>query len=154
MSRPAVNVQDIVHGKPSGEHEPMDSVLHGWGEFPSVSAKARLAEKKRRPLPSDFDRDFQYGLSTREINAKSDPLWRSNAIVEQKIARQEKIAARDEAKKAKPVKRIDPRRPTAASQGHSKVFVVEASPKETFKMKRFANIGHGKIDTGNGKKAT
>jgi hypothetical protein len=102
-------------------------------------------------LPSDIDKDFHYGLSTQEINMKNDPLWRSNAILEQRIAKQERQLERNESKKPTGPKKLRPIRPTVASLAHSKYLQAEAPIQPEFKMKRFAQIEHGKIDTGNRK---
>ena len=150
---------EICYGKSSGTHEPIKDVLQGWNEAAAENRKhnagAHPAHKgKRGPIPSDFDRDYTYGMTTYELDVRSDPLHRSNAIIEQRVAQQERELRRMEAQLAKDQaegkqhKKFDPRRPTKASLGHQKNPPPEPGLKDTFKMKRFTKFEHGKVDTG------
>jgi hypothetical protein len=96
-------------------------------------------------------------MSTRDMDMKADRLHRSNAIIEQRMAVQErrraKETARQDSAEPKPSRKPLGVRPTAASRGHTK-YMEQQVPRETFKMERFAQIEHGKIDTGNRRKET
>jgi hypothetical protein len=143
----------MVHGRPSGEHEPMSDVIHGWDKRLHEQAIQNPDRRRegRGELPSDTDAQFRYGLSTRELDEKADPLHRSNAIIEQRIAAQERKAQKGTPKADPPRKQMAPRS-TAASRGHAKQAGEAPTPHAEFKMKRFAQIERGKIDTGNRRK--
>lgn len=159
-----INVRDMVHGKASHTHEPMKDVLHGWdlrvAEVRKRNALIRGDNKRRGQvrtvrksqhdgiLPSQLDKDFRYGKSTYDIDVHADPLYHSNAIIAQRVAQQDREIKRAEETKAKPQKRLDPARPTRASIGHTIRQTGELTLKDTFKMKRFTQFDHGKIDTG------
>jgi hypothetical protein len=159
-----VDVNAVVHGKPSGQHESMSDVLQGWDQRINESwiANAEVRQGGKRPrrpkltwkdgtLPSDVDPNFRYGMSTRDMDVKSDPLHRSNAIIEQRIAQREKEMRKEDAqmeRDARAAKQLNPRRSTAASRGHVKHPPREPGLKDTFKMKRFVKFQHGMIDTG------
>lgn len=155
---------DICYGKCSGDHESIKNVLQGWNDAAAANRKQSSAARhnpapshakgKRGPLPSDYDTDYTYGMTTHQLDVRSDPLHRSNAIIEQRMAQQERELRRMEAQLAKDQaegkihKKFDPRRPTKASIGHQKNPPPEPQLKDTFKMKRFTKFEHGKIDTG------
>ncbi|OHT04223.1 hypothetical protein TRFO_28332 [Tritrichomonas foetus] len=159
---------EIVHGMPSGKHEPMNDVLQGWDKRIEETKRHNAEVRKQHThkgtvkmvhksakdevLPSDLDPNFVYGMSTHDIDVRNDPFLRSNAIIEQRVAQQDRELKREqarlEANQGSPSKRVDPRRPTAASLGHTKKPEPEPGLKDTFKMKRFTNLEHGKIDTG------
>lgn len=163
-----VDPKDMVHGISSGKRENMSDVLQGWNnrikETEQHNAEVRnqhshkgavkLTRKsnKSEQLPSDLDPNYVYGMSTHDIDVKSDPFLRSNAIIEQRMQQQERELKREQSRLARtqsnPKKKLDPKRPTAASLGHTKKLNQEPQLKDTFKMKRFTNIEHGKIDTG------
>lgn len=158
----------MVHGTKSGQHEDMSDVLQGWDNRirESEMHNAEVAHKHRKgqvklvrksakgePLPSEIDPDYTYGLSTHDIDLHADPFLRSNAIIAQRQAQQEREIKREEKRqakeqKAKPTRKIDATRPTAASIGHTHKPTPEPTEAETFKMKRFTQFTHGKIDTG------
>jgi hypothetical protein len=145
------DVRDIVHGKASGEHESISDVIHGWQkrEKDCWLQNGERRKSEGPPLPSAADKDFRYGMSTRELDMKADPLHRSNAIIEQRIAAQERKREREERKQApqeKPLPQLGGR-PTAASRAHARAPRGDARPAEQFKLKRFANIEHGKVDS-------
>ena len=153
-------LQQMTFGMHSGKHEDMTDVIQGWDkrieEMEDQNAKARAKSKalksKKTPLPSDADPNFTYGMTTHDIDVRSDPFLRSNAVIAARIAKQEaeekRQAEREKSGKVKPKRNIDPARPTAASIGHTKHAPPEPALKDTFKMKRFTNIQHGAIDTG------
>jgi hypothetical protein len=164
----AVDVRSLTHGKPSGKHEPVGDLFQGWNRRANEvwlhNAAVRKAVRpgqvrfvrktaKHALLPSDLDRNFSYGLSTHEIDLRADPLYRSNSIIQQRVAAQERArlreAARKESERGQARKRLEPARPTAASRGHEKHLPGLPPLRDTFKMKRFTGFEHGKIDTRN-----
>lgn len=167
-SNKKVDPKDMVHGISSGKRENMSDVLQGWNDRIKETQKhneevrnqhshkgtVKLTRKtsKNEQLPSDLDPNYVYGMSTHDIDVKSDPFLRSNAIIEQRMQQQERELKREQSRLARnqsnPKKKLDPKRPTAASLGHTKKLNQEPQLKDTFKMKRFTNIDHGKIDTG------
>lgn len=167
-SNKKVDPKDMVHGISSGKRENMSDVLQGWNnriketkmhneevrKQHSHKGTVKLTRKsgKDETLPSDIDPNYVYGMSTHDIDVKSDPFLRSNAIIEQRMQQQERELKREQSRLARtqsnPKKKLDPKRPTAASIGHTKKLNQEPQLKDTFKMKRFTNIDHGKIDTG------
>lgn len=153
-------LQEMTFGKKSGTHEDMTEVVQGWDnrikEFEEHSAQVRSKSKagkpkapKKDPLPSDQDPNFTYGMSTHDIDVRADPFLHSNAVIAQRMAKQEeeerRAAAKAELTGGKNKKKIDPLRPTAASIGHTKHAPTEPALKDTFKMKRFTNKEHGVI---------
>jgi hypothetical protein len=154
MATAKVNVSDLVHGKPSGDHDPVSEVIHGWEKREKANwlRNGERHKEDRKPLPSEIDQNFRYGMSTRDLDVKADPLHRSNAIIENRIASQERKLLREEAKKqlgeAKPRRKPTEVRPTAASIGHAKQIPEETFSQQPFKMKRFARIEHGVVDCG------
>jgi hypothetical protein len=153
MAAANASVKDLVHGKPSGDHDPVSEVIHGWEKREKATwlRNGERHQKDRKPLPSEIDENFRYGMSTRDLDAKADPLHRSNAIIADRIASQERKLLREEAKKqltkAKP-----PQKPTR-SIGHAKQVSEETFTQQPFKMKRFARIEHGVVDCGCHKRA-
>ena len=159
---------EITHGLPSGEHEDMHDVLQGWDQRinqtrqHNAKVKAQHEHKgvvkmvhkssKGSPLPSELDPNFAYGLTTEEVDIKSDPFLHSNSVIAQRQAQQERELKHREERAAenkdKPKKKLDPARPTAASIGHTHHPPGDPPLKDTFKMKRFTQYEHGKIDTG------
>ncbi|KAH0785475.1 hypothetical protein GPJ56_010610 [Histomonas meleagridis] len=162
--------KDIVYGITYGKHEDMKDVLQGWDNRIAETKKHNLEVNKKRkgqvklvhktykakPLPSEIDPNYVYGMSTHDIDQKTDPFLRSNAIIERRNEQHEremkKLENSQKDAKKHPRKKIDPLRPTAASLGHTKKKETEPPLKETFKMKRFTKFEHGKIDTGLRKK--
>ncbi|EAX88283.1 hypothetical protein TVAG_132880 [Trichomonas vaginalis G3] len=152
-------LQEMTFGKKSGEHEDMTEVVQGWDnrikEFEEHSAQVRSKSKvqkkspKKDTLPSDTDPNFTYGMSTHDIDVRADPFLHSNAVIAQRMTKQEeeekRAAAKAELTGGKNKKKIDPLRPTAASIGHTKHAPTEPALKDTFKMKRFTNKEHGVI---------
>ena len=160
----STKVKDMVHGKLTGEHEDMNDVIHGWdkreAEIRAEQEKLRkkshrkgqvrmvLHKQDDKPLPHELDPNFRYGMSTHDIDVRADPFLRSNAKIEQRREAQE-AAAEKKVEKKKPKKFVDlSQKPTAASIGHTHKAPPEPALKDTFKMKRFTQIEHGKIDTG------
>lgn len=163
-----VDPKNMVHGISSGKRENMSDVLQGWDKriketkqhneevrkqhTHKGTVKMVRKSSKDEPLPSDLDPNYVYGMSTHDIDVKSDPFLRSNAIIEQRQQQQERELKREQSRlertQSNPKKKLDPKRPTAASLGHTKKLNQEPQLKDTFKMKRFTNIDHGKIDTG------
>lgn len=165
-----VDPKEMVHGMPSGKHEPMKEVLQGWDDRIEETKKhnaevrkqhthkgaVKMVHKqaKNEPLPSDLDPSFSYGMSTHDIDIRLDPFLHSNAVIEQRQAQQERELKRLEARQQKEntqktsKKRLDPTRATAASIGHTKHPDPEPGLKDTFKMKRFTQFEHGVIDSG------
>lgn len=142
----------------SNKHEDMNDLMHGWEkrieEMEEYNAELKSKNKQKSQkgklasLPSEKDPDFTYGMITHDLNARMDPFRRSNAIIEQRIAKQEAEQRKLLKKNQKAKKKIDPMKPTAASIGHTKLKPPEPQLKDTFKMKRFTQFEHGKIDTG------
>ena len=152
-------LQNMTFGVPSGKHENMTDVIQGWDkrieEMEEQNAKNKSkskAQKSKGSLPSDTDPEYTYGMSTHDIDVRSDPFLHSNSVIAARMAKQEaeekRQAERMNNPKGKPKKKIDPARPTAASIGHTKHASAEPALKDTFKMKRFTKIDHGSIDTG------
>lgn len=167
MSKSPTKKNEIINGIPSGKHEDMRDVLQGWDkrENEQLQHNAKVQAKSQHKgiktvhksgneslLPSELDPNYTYGLTTEEIDIKSDPFLHSNQVIAQRKAQQERELKRREAlaaeNKEKPTKKIDPLKPTAASMGHTHHPPAEPGPKDTFKMKRFTKFEHGKIDTG------
>ena len=165
MASKKVDPKDMVHGIASGKRENMSDVLQGWDQRIEETKKhnaevrkqhthkgaVKMGHKssKKESLPSDMDPNYVYGMSTHDIDVKSNPFLRSNAIIEQRMQQQERELKREQARmeatQSSPKKKIDPRRPTAASLGHTKKPEGEPPLKDTFKMKKFTNVEHGKI---------
>ena len=159
------NLKDMTFGKPSGAHENMTDVVQGWDDRikeveqhnAEIKSKPKLTKaKKTTPLPSETDKNFTYGMSTHDLDVRADPFLHSNAVIAQRVAKQEaeekRLAEKMKNSEVKPKRKIDPARPTAASIGHTKHAPAEPALKDTFKMKRFTQIEHGAIDTGLRKK--
>ena len=134
-----------MYGKPTQKDDDVAHIMQAWSEKKGQKDKLR---RKKAELPSDRDPNFTYGLSTQVLDEKQDPFLRSSAVIEQRQAHREKELAKQESKPVKPKKKIDPTKPTAASLGHTKKPEGEPQLKDTFKMKRFTQFEHGKIDTG------
>jgi hypothetical protein len=153
-----VDIREIVHGKRSGDHEPVSDVIHGWEKRQNSTwlQNGERHKEPKRPLPSELDQNFRYGMSTRDLDVKADPLHRSNAIIAKRIASQERKLLREEAKKQlegeKPRRKPVEIRGTAASLGHTKHVADETFVQQPFKMKRFAKIDHGVVDCGSHRK--
>jgi hypothetical protein len=129
----------------------MGEVVHGWDDRIAESEKQNPPENrpkhKKVPLPSDSDPDFAYGVPTRQLDVKADPFARSNAIIAARVAQQER-KQKKQSQEPSPKRRTDAPRPTAASLGHARPPPPEPRAADSFKMKRFANVEHGKVDTG------
>jgi hypothetical protein len=168
MSPAKVDVRALTHGVPSGKHEPVGDVFRGWNDRinevwlhnaavrkSAPRGQVRFVRKtaKDMPLPSDLDSSFSYGLPTREIDIHADPLYRSNAIIRMRIEAQERAKQREEVRREneRTLPKKNPARPTAASKGHEKHAPGLPPLAETFKMKRFTQFEHGKVDTLNRK---
>ena len=135
----------VVH---SAHKDHVGDVIQGWKQREEEASRngcQRRKTKTNNVLPSEVDPNFRYGMSTREIDMKNDPFMRSNHVIEQRMKRQDREL--NKPGKVEEKKKIDPRKPTAASIGHTKKKEQEPQLKDTFKMKRFTNFEHGKVDT-------